>query len=491
MDTGAVTGFLEEVNRQLDATTLLKRIAYATDRIQSVGDSIKAFCPIHRDARFRTLLVDQKKHSFKCTIKTCPGYAGGTLVDLFALSRQLDPVSAANELIGALDLQVDTASFEVLSQSLLAEAETAFVNGEHERAEQAARQTLEFKPDCAEARLLVANIHIARGETSQASDEFIAVAETYLLANLFAEADELLSAAARMLPGNEDLVFMQVRSAELQGRKDEAVALLQEIAVQREGSGRNADNVGIYEQLLGLNPGDVDLRIKLGDVCEMRRDIKRACREWEQAADALMAGGVMSLHRARGALRRGCLKFEPQMNRLQDAAWPTRLCADRDTANRRDRHVLRGGEQPGIAVGLRCCGAERHGSWLECRARSASRRTRRWRAFTRSRCSRAEAAGELQHGGGAAGGKRGARLARWSWCSGSKFLVPDDLGTSAGEVIGRPVGVGRAGPRRVRDPWTLPRCFSDTGTRPKPKPHWNRPHRSAACPRCWCRLPKR
>lgn len=314
MDTGAVTGFLEEVNRQIDATLLLKRIAYATDRIQSVGDSIKAFCPIHRDTRYRTLLVDQKKHSYKCTIKTCAGYGGGSLVELFALARQTDPVTAANELIGALDLQVDTASFSLLSQSLLAEAETAFVNGDHEKAEQAGRQALEFKPDCAEARLLLANIHIARGETAQASDEFIAVAETYLLANSFAEADELLAAASRMLPDNEDLVFMKVRSAELQGHKDQAVKLLQDVAAARESSGRGADNVGIYEQLLALNPTDVAVRVKLGDVCEMRRDIKRACREWEQAADAFLAA-----HDLAEAIRlyERVLKFEPQMNRMR------------------------------------------------------------------------------------------------------------------------------------------------------------------------------
>src|SRR5438045_1469271 len=107
MQQTAVAGFLEEVNERADPALLLERIGYATDKAQSVGDSIKAFCPIHRDTRFRALIIDTKKRTFKCTTKTCPGYAGGNLVDLFALSKGMDSIQAAAEMAGLLDLRID------------------------------------------------------------------------------------------------------------------------------------------------------------------------------------------------------------------------------------------------------------------------------------------------------------------------------------------------------------------------------------------------
>ncbi|GIX45615.1 MAG: hypothetical protein KatS3mg130_2023 [Candidatus Sumerlaea sp.] len=111
MDQHATTSFIEQVNEQLDPTALLQLIGYATDKVQVVGSSVKAFCPIHKDTRFRSLLVDSNKRSFKCTIKTCQGFNGGSLVQLYALTRGLELLPAALELVGALDLPIDTAQF--------------------------------------------------------------------------------------------------------------------------------------------------------------------------------------------------------------------------------------------------------------------------------------------------------------------------------------------------------------------------------------------
>ncbi|AXA36147.1 MAG: tetratricopeptide repeat protein [Candidatus Hydrogenedentota bacterium] len=314
MDQHATTSFIEQVNEQLDPTALLQLIGYATDKVQVVGSSVKAFCPIHKDTRFRSLLVDSNKRSFKCTIKTCQGFNGGSLVQLYALTRGLELLPAALELVGALDLPIDTAQFSELALSYLDEAERAFVDHDHETAETTARLALQFQPDLVEARLLLANIHAAKGETAQACEEFIAVAESYLQKQAYEDADRVLERAAIDFPQNEDLIFLQIRSAELQGQTERMVALLENIAQRREAEGRIAENIGLYEKLLELRPNYPAYLQKLADAHVARHDIKTACQWLETLARHYIAEeqpteAIQVLERV--------LDYEPQMTPLR------------------------------------------------------------------------------------------------------------------------------------------------------------------------------
>lgn len=314
MDQTAVTGFLEEVNERTDASLLLERIGYATDKSQIVGDSIKAFCPIHRDTRFRALIIDTKKRTFKCTTKTCPGYAGGNLIDLFALSKGIETVQAATEMAGLLDLQIDPGWNERLGSEMLDKAKQQAEVGDHQAAEHAARMALRFIPGHTGALLALAGINAGQGRIPEANDAYLAAAEAYLGAGDAAAADNVLAKAALLNPDNEDLLFLQVRSAELQNNNDVLAKLLGVIAAKREADGRNADNVGIYQKLVALTPDDPDAHLKFADVYEARREIKNAGRELEKAASLL-------LKQKRGpeaiTVLEKFLRFEPQLNKYR------------------------------------------------------------------------------------------------------------------------------------------------------------------------------
>ncbi|MGC8841453.1 MAG: hypothetical protein ACP5QZ_08390, partial [Candidatus Sumerlaeaceae bacterium] len=192
MNVQAATGLIEQVNEQLDPVALLEQIGFAADKIQVVGASVKAFCPIHKDTRFRSLLIDAKKKTFKCTTKTCAGYQGGSLVELYAYVREIPPLAAATELVRLFQLEIDTSQLDQVALSFLDEAERAFVDYDHAKAEAAAREAIKFRPDLLEARLLLANILAAKGESAQACDEFIAVAENYLGQSKYEDADRVL-----------------------------------------------------------------------------------------------------------------------------------------------------------------------------------------------------------------------------------------------------------------------------------------------------------
>ncbi|MGI8906879.1 MAG: tetratricopeptide repeat protein [Candidatus Sumerlaeaceae bacterium] len=291
MDLAIAQEFLDEVNAKADAGELLKRIGYANDKIQVVGDAIKAFCPIHKDKKFRSLLIESGKQSFKCTLKTCAGAQGGTLVELYALARKMEPLLAGAELVGALDLAIDPEWTSQIAAAMLEEAQQAFVRREPELAESAARRALKFQPTLADARLLLATMFAERGEMAQAVDEYAALVEGYLSASQYEEADQTLESAIAAFPDSEDLLFLQVRSAEQQNQTDRAVELLNEIVGRREATNRQMDNVGVLQKILELRADNADAHVKLSEIYEQRHDMRTAGKELEIAARLLKEQG--------------------------------------------------------------------------------------------------------------------------------------------------------------------------------------------------------
>ena len=291
MDAAIATGFLEDVNERIDPALLIRYIGYATDKIQVAGDSVKCFCPIHKDSKFRSLLLDRRKHTFKCTIKTCAGYRGGTLVELVAITKGIDPLAAAAEIAGALDVAVDPAWYERLSDGFYAQACEAETEGGAEAALAAAQQALRFRPDHSDARLLIARVSAVAGDTVRSRDEFVAVAEHLLAAQSFEEAGRVLAEAETLVPGDEDLLFLKARCAEEQGRRDEALALLEQLASRREKDGRTADTVGLITKLIELQPDEPSLHVRLAGAHEARNDLRSASVSLREAADMLTSQG--------------------------------------------------------------------------------------------------------------------------------------------------------------------------------------------------------
>ena len=53
---------IEEVRDAIEPVVLLRLIDYRIETIQNVGQTIKSFCPIHREPIFRTLLIEVESY---------------------------------------------------------------------------------------------------------------------------------------------------------------------------------------------------------------------------------------------------------------------------------------------------------------------------------------------------------------------------------------------------------------------------------------------
>ncbi len=97
---------LGEINDALDPRRVLEFVAYKTDKIQDAGDTLRGFCPIHRENVFRTLVVNKERRSFKCMYGLCAGAEGGDLVRLVSLARGVSVNEAAHALVKEMGIEI-------------------------------------------------------------------------------------------------------------------------------------------------------------------------------------------------------------------------------------------------------------------------------------------------------------------------------------------------------------------------------------------------
>lgn len=291
MNQELVEKYITDVNGSLDAESVLRVIGFSTDKIQVAGDSIKAFCPIHKDLKFRSLIAEPKARTYKCTLKTCPGVTGGNLVDLYALSTEVEPLVAAANLAAQFDIEIPEEEKESLSAQMLVAAHAHMTAGKTDLAAERARSALLFRPDFIEARLLLAKALSDQGDSAGASEEYVQLVESYLAEKQFVEAESAIEQALKVYPDSEDVLFLSVRSAELQGQKDVQLSRMQNILRKREEQGRQLDNLGVLAEMVQLDPKNVEYHLSLAELHEQRRDLRKAAGALDAAAKILKEQG--------------------------------------------------------------------------------------------------------------------------------------------------------------------------------------------------------
>jgi tetratricopeptide (TPR) repeat protein len=283
-------GFISEVNTKADPARVLELIGFAVDKIQlsPATRAIKAFCPIHQDTKVRSLVVALERNTFQCTLRSCSGHSGGTMVELFARTQNKSELEAATELVTRLAIEVNPQWTQHFSSMAVEQAEKLASDGDVSGALDALERARSLEPLADEPIMAMARVHVAMGDSFQAADGLSLAIEDRLNNGLFRSAEELIAKAVDLLPDSEDIFFLQVKAAEAQGRTAEVVSLLRDLAAAREASGRSQDNEGIFKQLVEMMPDDVDARLDLARFFESRRMIKQALGEIEVAAFLLI-----------------------------------------------------------------------------------------------------------------------------------------------------------------------------------------------------------
>lgn len=234
-----VESIIKEINERVDGETLARLLDYHPNKIQIAPNSIKCFCPLHKEQAFRSLLIEQKTKTYRCTMKKCIGFEGGSLVDLWALHRGLETLDAALDLAEHLKLDIDVASLRTLGSEMLKKAMVALETGEMVEARQSIEQAIAFLPQSAEAIQLSAEIYSASGELDKAREEFLRLADLHIETKAFEEARTLLAPIAEANSNDLDVNLRVLNLARAENDRPAAGEALIRIASILTGRNEN------------------------------------------------------------------------------------------------------------------------------------------------------------------------------------------------------------------------------------------------------------
>lgn len=344
---------ISEVLQHLGAEAVLQKIHYRPEMIQSSGQGIRCFCPIHKETIFRTLIVDRKSKSYRCSNYSCPGAGGGDLIDLYARSRGLSYEQAVMELCRVFEIGVDLSvadqylndSLEVahnyLELGVLAEAEEHFerilkfkenclpaLEGlirvyeatERPEAHRAARlrlayalsaqekvkealailkQCVQEKPEDTETRLFYIDCLRRGGQTEQAAQEYLGIAGEMAARGEVERALEVYRTAAALEAPGVDVAACVIGLLAGAGRREEAIAEGLGVSERRLKDGDAEGAAEALDAAIKLDPTREDLYLRLaGLVAQSCLDGAHLTRVCERIKDLLDAGNYDTARQA-------------------------------------------------------------------------------------------------------------------------------------------------------------------------------------------------
>lgn len=285
-----LASIIDSINGQLDPEAVVRALKYHPDKIQVSGNNLKAFCPIHNEKAFRSLIVDLAQKQYRCMMKHCPAFEGGPLVKLWALNRNLELLEAAIELAELFKVDIDLELLRGMGSGLLKKAEKALSDGDLSLAQETIKQVLSFDPRDTEARLMAARIQEAEGNPEGALAMRLEIFETILEEGEPAEARTLLDSLLEANPDSPDLIERNLELARAEADPGRLEAALLQCAGIRAKAGDAPHEIELLEELARLRPGDVEIIVRLAERYGQTEDsekqlgeLAKLCRLYEKA----------------------------------------------------------------------------------------------------------------------------------------------------------------------------------------------------------------
>ena len=88
-------------NDSLDAWEFLLRMGFQEHQLVREGNTIRLFCPLHKDHIRRSLVIYTDKNQFRCQYQHCTGHKGGNLLEFYSLYTGVDPSEAMHHIMNA------------------------------------------------------------------------------------------------------------------------------------------------------------------------------------------------------------------------------------------------------------------------------------------------------------------------------------------------------------------------------------------------------
>ena len=256
--------FIKGVNEQIEPSTLFRLLEWSPEGLRAFGPLLKCHCPIHKGL-FASLVIDSRRKTFRCTVRDCAASRGGTLVDLWALTKKIDPVDAALDLCGRLGFR-DEKDIALIRRGLLVEsAEEALSQDDTDRALALAERACDIDSGDHDAQLLRTRALLARGDKAGAIANLCNLARDYQERKDFEQARDIYQRAIALEESNRRARHGLATIYRAQGKTARALNAYRELCDINTREAHVEENVVWYEKMLELDDSLNDTRRLLAD----------------------------------------------------------------------------------------------------------------------------------------------------------------------------------------------------------------------------------
>jgi tetratricopeptide (TPR) repeat protein len=162
---------IDKVNSKLEVELVLNKIGVNISTANVEGQSIKCFCPIHKESIFRSLTIYKDQLKFKCAYTLCPGNKGGTLLDLYCQTTKQPLTSAILFWAKELKLEGQLPATDELIADAISRAESMAKSGNRDGAIQEFQNLTEFAPTQWTLWQRIIDLYQAQGNLESAAEQ--------------------------------------------------------------------------------------------------------------------------------------------------------------------------------------------------------------------------------------------------------------------------------------------------------------------------------
>ncbi|MFB3896417.1 MAG: tetratricopeptide repeat protein [bacterium] len=162
---------IDKINKQLNVELVLEKIGVNISSANIEGQSIKCFCPIHKESIFRSLTIYKDQLKYKCAYTLCPGNKGGTLLDLYCQTTKLPLTSAILYWAKELKMEGQLPATDELIADAITRAESMVKSGNRTGAIQEFQNLTEFAPTQWSLWEKIIDLYQAESNLDQAAEQ--------------------------------------------------------------------------------------------------------------------------------------------------------------------------------------------------------------------------------------------------------------------------------------------------------------------------------
>ncbi len=286
------------VNASLNVWDLLSKMGFPESALYSEGNTIRLFCPLHKDQIRRSMIIYTDRNAFKCQYTNCEGHRGGNLLEFYSMYMGVDLPEVVNHIRNAGTSETD----------LVERADKMIQEGSLVEALPLLQKAVQLDPDNEITRCRLAALLLELGDKDAGYREYMTAAEQF---GFRGELDKTLNIYNILVIISPDDVKVRKQLSYLFSRlkrEDEAVAQLKWVVDKHVRKGELKDAEAVCKKMIELCPEYPESHRTLGEVYLKQGNYFDAVEELRTATTHFIRQNA--LKKARDTVEQG-LRYTP------------------------------------------------------------------------------------------------------------------------------------------------------------------------------------